>query len=119
MNIFVAKLNFKTRKEDLEKAFSQFGQVSSAKVVTDRDTGRSKGFGFVEMPNDAEAKKAIAELHQAELEGRSITVNEARPQEQRSGGGGGGYRGGGGGGGYRGGGGGGGGYRGGGGGGRY
>ena len=115
--IYVGGLPYQTDEGQLAQIFAEYGEVSSSKIINDRDTGRSKGFGFVEMPNDAEAKKAIAELHQAELEGRSITVNEARPQEQRSGGGGGGYRGGGGGGGYRGGGGGGGGYRGGGGGG--
>lgn len=80
MNIFVAKLNFKTRKEDLERAFSQFGQVSSAKVVTDRDTGRSKGFGFVEMPNDDEARAAIAALNEKELDGRVIVVKPANPK---------------------------------------
>jgi len=77
MNIFVAKLNFKTRKEGLERAFSQFGQVSSAKVVSDRDTGRSKGFGFVEMPNDEEGKRAIAALNETELDGRVIVVKPA------------------------------------------
>jgi RNA recognition motif-containing protein len=80
MNIFVAKLNFKTRKEDLENAFSQFGQVSSAKVVTDRDTGRSKGFGFVEMPNDDEGNRAIAALNETELDGRVIVVKPANPK---------------------------------------
>lgn len=80
MNIFVAKLNFKTKKEDLERAFSQFGQVSSAKVVTDRDTGRSKGFGFVEMPNDSEALAAIDGLHEKELDGRVIVVKPANPK---------------------------------------
>ena len=80
MNIFVAKLNFKTKKEDLERAFSQFGEVSSAKVVTDRDTGRSKGFGFVEMPNDEEALRAIAELNEKELDGRTIVVKPANPK---------------------------------------
>ena len=80
MNIFVAKLNFKTRKEDLERAFSQFGEVSSAKVVTDRETGRSKGFGFVEMPNDEEALRAIAELNEKELDGRVIVVKPANPK---------------------------------------
>lgn len=74
MNIFVASLNFKTQKEDLEKAFSQYGQVTSAKIITDRDTGRSKGFGFVEMPNDEEANKAIAALNETELDGRTIVV---------------------------------------------
>jgi RNA recognition motif-containing protein len=80
MNIFVAKLNFKTKREDLERAFSQFGEVSSAKVVTDRDTGRSKGFGFVEMPNDEEALRAIAELNEKELDGRTIVVKPANPK---------------------------------------
>lgn len=80
MNIFVAKLNFKTKKEDLERAFSQFGQVSSAKVVTDRDTGRSKGFGFVEMPNDSEALAAIEGLNEKELDGRVIVVKPANPK---------------------------------------
>lgn len=80
MNIFVAKLNFKTQKEELEKAFSQFGQVSSAKIVTDRDTGRSKGFGFVEMPNDEEANRAIAALNETELDGRQIVVKPANPK---------------------------------------
>lgn len=74
MNIFVARLNFKTRSEDLEKAFAQYGQVSSAKIITDRDTGRSKGFGFVEMPNDDEANKAIAALNETEFDGRTIVV---------------------------------------------
>jgi RNA recognition motif-containing protein len=77
MNIFVAKLNFKTRKEDLERAFSQYGQVASAKIVMDRDTGRSKGFGFVEMPDDNEALQAIAELNEKELDGRVIVVKPA------------------------------------------
>jgi RNA recognition motif-containing protein len=80
MNIFVAKLNFKTKREDLERAFSQFGQVSSAKVVTDRETGRSKGFGFVEMPNDDEALKAIEALNEKELDGRVIVVKPANPK---------------------------------------
>jgi RNA recognition motif-containing protein len=81
MNIFVAKLNFKTRKEDLERAFSQFGQVSSAKIVTDRDTGRSKGFGFVEMPNDDEGRAAIDGLNEKELDGRVIVVKPANPKQ--------------------------------------
>jgi RNA recognition motif-containing protein len=66
MNIFVARLNFKTRREDLEAAFAKFGQVTSAKIVKDRDTGRSKGFGFIEMANDEEANKAIAALNETE-----------------------------------------------------
>lgn len=77
MNIFVARLNFKTRREELEAAFARFGQVSSAKIVKDRDTGRSKGYGFVEMPNDEEALKAIAELNETELDGRAIVVKPA------------------------------------------
>lgn len=80
MNIFVARLNFKTRREDLEQAFAQFGQVTSAKIVKDRETGRSKGFGFVEMPNDEEANKAIAALNETELDGRTIVVKPANPK---------------------------------------
>jgi len=80
MNIFVARLNFKTRTEDLEAAFAKFGQVTSAKIVKDRDTGRSKGFGFVEMANDEEANKAIAALNETELDGRAIVVKPANPK---------------------------------------
>ncbi len=122
MKIYVGGLPYQTDEEQLRQMFSPYGEVTSAKVITDRDTGRSKGFGFVEMSDDAGAKKAIAELNEAELGGRTITVNEARPMEARSGGGGGGRGGYGGGGGGRGGSGGGrsgGGYGGGGGGGRY
>ena len=82
MNIFVARLNFKTRHEDLERAFAQFGQVASAKIVKDRETGRSKGFGFVEMPNDEEANRAIAALNETELDGRTIVVKPANPKGQ-------------------------------------
>jgi len=77
MNIFVAKLNFKTRKEDLEAAFARFGQVSSCKIVRDKETGRSKGYGFIEMPNDAEAQAAIDQLNETELDGRPIVVKPA------------------------------------------
>jgi RNA recognition motif-containing protein len=80
MNIFVAKLNFKTRKEELEAAFSKFGEVSSAKVVRDKDTGRSKGFGFVEMPNESEGMAAIQGMNEQELDGRVIVVNHANPK---------------------------------------
>ena len=80
MNIFVAKLNFKTREEDLAAAFTQFGQVSSAKIIKDKETGRSKGFGFIEMPNDDEAKKAIDGLNEKELDGRVIVVKPANPK---------------------------------------
>ena len=115
--LYVGNLPYSVRDSDLEQAFSQFGAVTSAKVMMERDTGRSKGFGFVEMGSDAEAQAAINGMNGQPLGGRSVVVNEARPMEQRPrgfGGGGGGY-GGGGGGGY--GGGGGGGYGGGGGGG--
>ncbi len=80
MNIFVAKLNFKTRKEELEAAFSQYGQVASAKIVRDKDTGRSKGYGFVEMLNDNEANHAIAALNENEIDGRVIAVKPANPR---------------------------------------
>ena len=116
MNIFVARLNFDTQDQDVQEAFEKFGAVDSAKVVMDRETGRSRGFAFVEMPNDDEGRAAIEALNESELDGRTIVVKEAEPRGG-SGGGGGFNRGGGGGGGYRGGGGGGGGYRGGGGGG--
>lgn len=80
MNIFVARLNFKTRSEDLAKAFSQYGEVVSAKIVKDRDTGRSKGYGFVEMANDEAGNKAIAALNETELDGRAIVVKPANPK---------------------------------------
>jgi hypothetical protein len=115
--LYVGNLPYSVRDNDLEQAFSQFGSVTSAKVMMERDTGRSKGFGFVEMGSDAEAQAAINGMNGQPLGGRSVVVNEARPMENRPRGGGGGYGGGGGGGGY-GGGGGGGGYGGGGGGGR-
>lgn len=86
MNIFVARLNFKTRREELEAAFAKFGQVTSAKIVKDRDTGRSKGFGFVEMANDEEAQKAIAALNETELDGRTIVVKPANPKTAGEGG---------------------------------
>ena len=117
--LYVGNLPYSFRDEDMQQAFSQFGSISSAKVMMERDTGRSKGFGFVEMGNDAEAQAAIKGMNGQAMGGRNLVVNEARPMEARpprSGGGGGGYGGGGGGGGY--GGGGGGGYGGGGGGGR-
>ena len=116
--LYVGNLAYSVRDESLQSAFGQFGTVTSAKVMMDRETGRSKGFGFVEMGSDAEAQAAINGMNGQPLEGRPIVVNEARPREERPGGfgGGGGGRSGGGGGGY--GGGGGGGYGGGGGGGR-
>ncbi|MCB0704162.1 MAG: RNA-binding protein [Saprospiraceae bacterium] len=98
MNIFVAKLNFKTEDADLQQLFEQYGSVDSAKVIMDRDTGRSKGFGFVEMPNDDEAYAAIEALNETDFDERTIVVKKARPREERGGGGGGYNRGGGGGG---------------------
>ena len=118
--LYVGNLPYSVRDEDLQQSFGQFGGVTSAKVMMERDTGRSKGFGFVEMASDAEAQAAINGMNGQPLGGRSVVVNEARPMEPRTGGGGGyggGRSGGGGGGGY--GGGGGGGYGGGGGGGGY
>jgi hypothetical protein len=106
--LYVGNLPYSVRDSDLEQAFSQFGAVTSAKVMMERDTGRSKGFGFVEMGSDAEAQAAINGMNGQSLGGRSCVVNEARPMEARPprSGGGGGYGGGGGGGGYGGGGGG-------------
>ena len=116
--LYVGNLAYSVRDESLQAAFGQFGTVTSAKVMMDRETGRSKGFGFVEMGSDAEAQAAISGMNGQALDGRPLVVNEARPREERPGGFGGGGRSGGGGGGYGGGGGGGGGYGGGGGGGR-
>lgn len=115
--LYVGNLSYNVDKSNLEQMFAPHGTVVSAQVITDRDSGRSKGFGFVEMGSDQEAQAAIAALNGKNLEGRNLTVNEARPQEGRGGGGGGGGRRPGGGGGYGGGGGGGGGGYGGGGGG--
>jgi hypothetical protein len=115
--LYVGNLSYSIRDNDLEQAFGEFGGVTSAKVMMERETGRSKGFGFVEMGTDAEALAAIEGLNGHTLDGRALTVNEARPMEPRPAGGGfgGGRSGGGGGGGYGGGGSGGGGYGGGGG----
>jgi len=95
--LYVGNLTYQVTSTDLEQLFSEFGTVQSAQVIQDRDTGRSKGFGFVEMTTDAEAQAAIDALHDQEHNGRRLTVNEAKPREPRSGGGGGGYGGGGGG----------------------
>src|SRR3954463_1262620 len=123
MNIYVGNLSWGLKDQDLANLFTPFGEVASAKIVMDKFTQRSKGFGFVEMPNDEQAQAAIAQLNGSEIEGRNLVVNESRPKEGNGGsgfkkrggfggGGGGGFKkGGGGGGGYRGGsGGGGGGY---------
>lgn len=119
MKIYVGNLPFSVNDQGLREAFEPHGQVSSAQIVMDRETGRPRGFGFVEMSNDDEARKAIEALHGQQLGGRTLVVNEARPKEAGGGGGRGGWGGGGGGGGgrggYGGGGGGGGGYGGGGG----
>ena len=110
--LYVGNLSYNTTSSDLEQLCAQHGTVSSAEVIQDRETGRSKGFGFVQMGSDAEAQAAIAALNGKEMDGRALTVNEAKPREERprggGGGGRGGYGGGGGGGGYGGGGGGGG-----------
>ena len=99
--LYVGNLSYDVDSSELEQLFAQHGQVVSAQIINDRDTGRSKGFGFVEMANDQEADAAIAALNGQQHNGRALTVNEARPREDRGGGGGGGFggRGGGGGGG--------------------
>jgi RNA recognition motif-containing protein len=99
MNIYVGNLPYNVVEEDLREIFEEYGEIASVKIISDKLTGRSKGFGFVEMDNDEEAKKAIEELNNAELSGRNIKVNESRPRSNDSrGGGGGGHRRGGGGG---------------------
>jgi RNA recognition motif-containing protein len=85
MNIYVGNLAYRTTEEDLRQLFSQFGEVSSVKVITDRDTGQSKGFGFVEMANQSEAEAAINNLNETDLGGRNLRVNEARPRTDRPG----------------------------------
>jgi len=104
--LYVGNLSYSIRNSELEQLFAAYGAVESANVIMDRDTGRSKGFGFVEMSSDQEAQAAISALNGKEVEGRSLTVNEARPPQDKGGfgGGGGGRRGGGGGGGFGGGG---------------
>lgn len=84
MNIFVAKLNFSTDDSELRQAFEAFGAVDTAKVIMDRETGRSRGFGFVEMPNEDEGLAAIEQLNNSELAGRTIVVKKAEPRERRS-----------------------------------
>ena len=97
MNIYVGNLSYNTTDASLRAAFEAHGEVVSAQVITDRDTGRSRGFGFVEMPSAEEARAALAALDGFELDDRALKVNEARPRgERRDGGGGGGYGGGGG-----------------------
>ncbi len=101
MNIFVAKLNYDTSDDTVRDAFEQYGEVESVKIIMDKFTGRSKGYGFVEMPNDDEGTSAIDALNDIEIDGRNIVVKKAEPRESRGGGrdnrggGGGGYGGGG------------------------
>ena len=83
MNIYCGSLHFKMKEEELRELFEEYGEVTSAKVIFDKYSGKSKGFGFVEMPNDAEAKKAIQELNGAEIQGRNIIVNESIERQER------------------------------------
>jgi RNA recognition motif-containing protein len=87
-NIFVGNLSFGVTEDAVRSLFEQYGAVERVSIVTDRDTGRAKGFGFVEMTGDAEAERAISSLNGQELDGRNLTINEARPKEDRGGGGG-------------------------------
>ena len=89
MNIYVSNLSFNVQDEDLKEFFAPYGEVSSAKIINDRETGKSRGFGFVELADDEAAKKAIAELDGATVEGRAIKVMEAKPKEDKPRGGGG------------------------------
>lgn len=91
-NIFVGNLDFNTGEDELRQLFEQYGQVDRVAIMTDRDTGRSRGFGFVEMASSEDGEKAIAALNGSQLGGRTLNVNEARPKAERSGGGGGGGR---------------------------
>ena len=91
-NIFVGNLSFNTSEDELRQMFEPFGQVDRISIMTDRDTGRSRGFGFVELGGSDDATKAIGELNGLDVDGRQLQVNEARPQESRGGGGGGGDR---------------------------
>jgi RNA recognition motif-containing protein len=88
MNIYVGNLSYQVTSDELRKAFEQFGEVSSASVVTDKFTGQSKGFGFVEMPDKSKGEAAIKQLDGSDLKGRNIRVNEARPRAEGAGGGG-------------------------------
>jgi RNA recognition motif-containing protein len=88
VNIYIGNLSFTTTEEDLRERVSQFGEVTSVNIITDRDSGRSRGFGFVDMPHEDEARAAIAGLNGTDLGGRALTVNEARPRTDRRGGGG-------------------------------
>lgn len=83
MNIYVSNLNFSTKDESLQDLFAEYGEVSSANIITDRETGRSRGFGFVEMPNDSEGQKAIDTLNGTEFEGNVLKIDVARPKVDR------------------------------------
>jgi len=87
MNIYVSNLNFSTSSESLQELFATYGEVTSVKIITDRETGRSRGFGFVEMSDDAEGQNAISKLNGTDFEGKTISVNVARPKTERSSGG--------------------------------
>ena len=93
MNIYVGNLSYQTTEDELRDLFAEFGDIVSAKLIVDKFTGQSKGFGFVEMSNNSEAQKAMDELNGRDVNGRSVTVNQARPRQDRSRGGGGGGRG--------------------------
>lgn len=88
MNLFVARLSYSTTNDELQSAFEQYGDVDSARIIMDRETGKSKGFGFVEMPDDGDAQKAIEALNESELDGRNIIVKVAEDRGDRGGGGG-------------------------------
>ena len=90
MNIYVGNLSYDTGEDSLRSLFEEHGRVDATRVIMDRDTGRSKGFAFVEMPDDGEARKAMDAINGTEVDGRAVTVNEARPRSERGGGGGGG-----------------------------
>ena len=83
MNIYVGNLSYTLSESELQDAFAEFGEVSSVKILSDRETGRSRGFGFVEMPNQAEGEAAVAQLNGKDVGGRALRVNEARPREER------------------------------------
>jgi len=83
MQIYVGNMNYRTTEEDINKLFSQYGEVESVKLISDRETGRAKGFGFVTMSDDSAAKEAIEALNEKEFEGRSLRINEAKPREER------------------------------------
>ena len=83
MNIYIGNLAYSVTEDDLRDAFSEFGQVDSASIINDKFSGSSKGFGFVDMPNDSEAREAIESMNEKDLNGRTIKVNEAKPREER------------------------------------